>query len=73
MRRSGKSTLAEMLLRGEDFGYVNFDDDRLAWVKAEDLHRIEKAIYELFGDVEYFLFDEIHNVPGWELFVNRLR
>ena len=73
VRRSGKSTLAEMLLRGENFGYVNFDDDRLAWVKAEDLHRIEKAIYELFGEVEYFLFDEIHNVPGWELFVNRLR
>ncbi|BDC18651.1 ATP-binding protein [Acidianus sp. HS-5] len=73
VRRSGKSTLAEMILRGENFGYVNFDDDRLANVKVEDLHNIEKAIYELFGDVNYFLFDEIQNVPGWELFVNRLR
>ena len=73
VRRSGKSTLAELLLRGENFGYINFDDDRLAWVKVDDLHRLEKAIYELFGNVEYFLLDEIHNVPGWELFVNRLR
>jgi len=73
VRRSGKSTLAEMLLRNEDFGYVNFDDDRLAGIKVEDLHKLEKTIYELFGDVNYFLFDEIHNVEGWELFVNRLR
>jgi len=73
VRRSGKSTLAEMLLRNENFAYVNFDDDRLAGIKVEDLHKLEKAIYELFGDVNYFLFDEIHNVEGWELFVNRLR
>ncbi len=73
VRRSGKSTLAEMLLRGENFGYVNFDDDRLAGVKVGDLHEIEKFIYELFGEVEYFLFDEVHNVQGWELFVSRLR
>ncbi|BCU70023.1 ATP-binding protein [Stygiolobus caldivivus] len=73
VRRSGKSTLAETLLRGENFGYINFDDDRLAWVKVEDLHKLEKAVYELFGEVEYFLFDEIHNVNGWELFVSRLR
>ncbi|MBB5255125.1 ATP-binding protein [Sulfurisphaera ohwakuensis] len=73
VRRSGKSTLAEMLLRGENFGYVNFDDDRLAGIRVEDLHKLEKAIYELFGEVEYFLFDEIHNVDGWELFVSRLR
>nr|WP_155864419.1 ATP-binding protein [Acidianus infernus] len=73
VRRSGKSTLAEMLLRGENFGYINFDDDRLAGIKVEDLHKVEKAIYELFGEVEYFLFDEIQNVEGWELFVNRLR
>lgn len=73
VRRSGKSTLAEMLLRGENFGYVNFDDDRLAGIKVDDLYKLEKIIYELFGEVEYFLFDEIHNVKGWELFVSRSR
>ncbi|QGA68937.1 ATP-binding protein [Sulfolobus sp. E11-6] len=73
VRRSGKSTLAEILVREENFGYVNFDDERLAGIKSEDLQTLEKAIYELFGDVDYFLFDEIHNVEGWELFVSRLR
>ncbi|BCU67782.1 ATPase AAA [Sulfolobales archaeon HS-7] len=73
VRRSGKSTLAELLLRGENFGYVNFDDDRLVGIKVQDLHKLEKAIYELFGEVKYFLFDEVHNVEGWELFVSRLR
>ena len=65
--------MAETLLRGENFGYINFDDDRLAGIKVEDLHKVEKALYELFGEVEYLLFDEIHNVEGWELFVSRLR
>ncbi|WP_286188865.1 AAA family ATPase [Sulfolobus sp. S-194] len=73
IRRSGKSTLAEILLRGKDFGYVNFDDDRLAGIRVKDLHRLEKVIYKLFGEVEYFLFDKVHNVEIWELFVSRLR
>ncbi|BFH74657.1 ATP-binding protein [Sulfurisphaera javensis] len=73
VRRSGKSTLSQLLVRGSNYGYVNFDDERLYSLKAEDLSKVEKAIYELFGDVDYFLFDEIHNIPGWELFVNRLR
>jgi Predicted ATPase (AAA+ superfamily) len=40
---------------------------------VEDLSSLERHIYELQGDVEYFLLDEIHNVEGWELFVSRLR
>jgi len=71
VRRSGKSTLAEMLVRGLNYAYVDFSDDRLADVKS--FEEIEKAIYELFGNVEYFLFDEIHNFAGWERFVSRLR
>ncbi|AWR96126.1 AAA family ATPase [Acidianus sulfidivorans JP7] len=72
VRRSGKSTLAEMLVRGSNYAYVNFDDDRLLGVKS--FEEIERAIYELYGgEVDYFLFDEIHNFNGWELFVSRLR
>jgi predicted AAA+ superfamily ATPase len=62
-----------MLLRGENFGYINFDDDRLAGIKIEDLHKLEKAIYELFGEVEYFLLNEIQNVEGWKLFLTPSR
>jgi len=71
VRRSGKSTLAEMLVKGLNYAYVDFSDDRLVDVKS--FEEIEKAIYELFGNVDYFLFDEIHNFTGWERFITRLR
>nr|WP_252896972.1 AAA family ATPase [Metallosphaera hakonensis] len=43
-------------------------------VSTKDLRDLEQAIYEVYGtDVNYFVFDEIHNVKGWELFVTRLK
>ena len=75
VRRSGKSTLCHMALRdaGVKYGYVNFDDDRLASLKVEDLNLVLEAIYRVYGnDVRYLFFDEIQNVEGWHLFVNRL-
>jgi len=71
VRRSGKSTLAEMLVRDLNYAFVDFSDDRLVGIKS--FEEIEKAIYELFGEVDYFLFDEIHNFTGCEKFVTRLR
>ncbi|AAY81293.1 ATP-binding protein [Sulfolobus acidocaldarius] len=73
VRRSGKSTLAVMLLKGIKFSYVNFDDESLYGIRAEDLRGLEEAIYQVYGNVEYMVFDEIHNVKGWELFASRLR
>ncbi len=72
VRRAGKSVLARLALAGQDYAYVNFDDERLAWVTAEDLHRVEKAAGALWPSARVWLLDEIQNVPGWELFVNRL-
>ncbi|UCE74939.1 MAG: ATP-binding protein [Methanomassiliicoccales archaeon] len=73
VRRCGKSIFSYMLSKEHDFGYINFDDERLSGTKTEDLNRILEAFYELYGDVEYIVLDEIQNVPGWELFANRLR
>jgi predicted AAA+ superfamily ATPase len=54
------------------FGYTNFDDERLYGIKARELNSLLQAIYELEGeDIDLFLFDEIQNVPGWELFINK--
>ncbi len=73
-RRSGKSTLATLLLRDKKSGYLNFDDERLAGFCAKDFDVALQAFYELYGQgIEYFIFDEIQNVSGWELFANRLR
>ena len=74
VRRSGKSILSHLLMKNKHFGYVNFDDERLYGIEAHDLNKIVQAFYELYGsDLSYFIFDEIHNVNGWELFITRLR
>ena len=75
VRRSGKSTLCHKVLRdrGIKYGYVNFDDDRLASLKIDDLNAVLSCIYQLYGtNVQYLFMDEIQNVDGWYLFVNRL-
>ena len=75
VRRSGKSTLCHKVLleRGVRYGYVNFDDDRLADLKTEDLNTVLSCVYQLYGtDVLYLVLDEIQDVDGWYLFVNRL-
>lgn len=75
VRRSGKSTLCHMALRGRGvkYGYANFDDDRLYKLSVEDLNDVLETLYIIYGtDIEYLFFDEIQNVDGWHLFVNRL-
>lgn len=69
-RRAGKSVFALEMLRGFDFAYLNFDDERLTGVS--DYDDLIKAIRQVYGDTKYILFDEIQNVRNWELFVNRL-
>lgn len=73
VRRCGKSIFSYMLAKDGRFGYVNFDDERLVGTKTDDLNDILQAFYELYGDVEYVVLDEIQNVENWELFANRLR
>lgn len=75
VRRSGKSTLCHKVLleRSIRYGYVNLDDDRLADMKTEDLNTVLSCVYQLYGtDVPYLVLDEIQDVDGWYLFVNRL-
>lgn len=75
VRRSGKSTLCHKVLkeRSVRYGYANLDDDRLADMRVEDLNTLLSCLYQLYGtDVSYLFFDEIQNVDGWHLFVNRL-
>ena len=73
VRRCGKSVLSHCLLKDKNYGYINFDDERLIAVKAEDLNDFLETIREINPDFSYLLLDEIQNVRGWELFVNRLK
>lgn len=74
VRRSGKSTICEKVLREQigDFAYVNFDDERLVSLKTEELDLLLEALYRINGDFKYLFLDEIQNIDGWQLFVNRL-
>ncbi len=75
VRRSGKSTLCHKVLLEHDvrYGYANFDDDRLAGLQTEDLNTVLACIYQIYGtDIRHIFLDEIQDVEGWHLFVNRL-
>ena len=75
VRRSGKSTLCHnaLIRQGIKYAYVNLDDDRLLGMESSDLNTLLGCMYQLYGlDVKYLFFDEIQDVTGWHLFVNRL-
>ncbi len=73
VRRSGKSVLSWLLMRGKKFGYINFFDERLLGFSPEDFEKLVQAFHELYGDLDYFVFDEIQSVQGWERFISRMR
>ena len=74
VRRSGKSTLCYQVLKnnGVNFAYVDFDDERLVSLDASQLNDVLEILYKIYGDFQYLFLDEIQNVEGWHLFVNRM-
>lgn len=74
VRRSGKSTLCYQALqsKGLKFAYANFDDERLAGLEASQLNDVLEILFKVYGDFKYLFLDEIQNVEGWHLFVNRM-
>ena len=73
IRRCGKSVLSFKLLEGKKFAYVNFDDERLATIRTENLNDVLESCYEVYGELKYIFLDEVQNIAGWELFANRLQ
>ena len=71
-RRAGKSVFSLMLLRDHDFMYFDFDDEVLAVEGSIGTAELMKELHSAYGDIKTILFDEIQNLPAWELFVNRL-
>ena len=70
-RRAGKSIFSLHFLRKSTPAYANFDDERL--IKLKDYDELLKELHACYGSKKHLLFDEIQNLPGWELFVNRLQ
>ncbi len=74
VRRSGKSTLCFNALKKAkvQFAYANFDDERLEELGTQDLDKVLQILYKIYGKFDYLFLDEIQNIDGWPLFVNRL-
>lgn len=74
VRRCGKTTLCHQALRaaGVRYAYVNFDDELLARVRSDQLNDVLQAAYVVYGEFTHVFLDELQNIAGWELFVNRL-
>jgi hypothetical protein len=84
VRRSGKTylffhTIQRLLAQGvarSRLIYLNFEDDRLQPVRAEDLDLVVRCHREIFpetiGQRCYLFLDEVQSAPGWERWVRRL-
>jgi hypothetical protein len=80
IRQAGKSYMLykrarQMLDAGyqlEDMVYVNFDDERLMGMTADELDLILQAYQSVYNRTPVLFFDEIQNVEGWEHFARRL-
>lgn len=72
-RRAGKSVFALMLLREVPFIYFNFDDEIFISDNQVDTDELMKELHAVYGGINTILFDEVQNLPNWELFVERLK
>ncbi len=83
VRRSGKTyllfdTIRRLETQGVDRSrliYLNFEDDRLQPLRAEELDLVLRCHREVFPGAAsrcYLFLDEVQNVPGWERWVRRL-
>lgn len=80
VRQAGKSYLLyhrakQLIEAGHDIKemlFVNFDDERLIGMTADNLDLILQAYSSLFDLTPILFLDEIQNVEGWEHFARRL-
>jgi len=80
IRQAGKSYLlyqrAKQFLAAEhspsEICYINFDDERLLGMTAQELDAILKAYRSVYPHEPILFLDEIQNVVGWEHFARRL-
>ena len=81
LRRAGKSFLMfqhilSLIKSGEnsieDILYINFEDERISMIRAEELGDIIESYEELYDKRPIVFLDEIQNVDGWEKFARRL-
>lgn len=71
IRRCGKSTLLKLLMKEHKgkIAYFNFEDPRVYGFDVKDFNKLDEVIGT--KNTAYY-FDEIQNVPSWELYIRQL-
>lgn len=71
IRRCGKSTLMDQLKHRYKAGtaYFNFEDPRVHDFDVADFQKLDEVIGQ---KKKVYFFDEIQNVPSWEIYVRQL-
>lgn len=82
IRRAGKSytlyqDIQSKMVSGkanaDDFLYINFEDERIAPIQANELGLLLDAYWEMYDMKRPLIYlDEIQNIIGWEKFARRL-
>jgi len=73
IRRSGKSTLLkQFMLNSVKYHYFNFEDTRIFGFDMTDFEKLIDLFEEDNPDINNYYFDEIQNVPQWEIYVRTL-
>ena len=73
VRRCGKSTVLKQLMKQKNSLYfLSFEDLRLTDFEPQDFMKVEEVFHEEFKESKLFFFDEIQNIPGWEVFIRQL-
>jgi len=80
VRQAGKSYMLckrakQLVSQGhsiDEIVYIDFDDERLLGMKADDFDLILQVYNAIYANKPILFFDEIQNVEGWEHFARRL-
>ena len=73
VRRCGKSTLMHQIIKNiKNYNYFNFEDTRTVSFDVGDFQKLNDIFTEEYGNSNSYFFDEIQNVPRWEIFVRSM-
>lgn len=83
VRRSGKTSILYKMIEElresidpKNIVYINFEDDRLLGTTVSNLDDLIEGYFELYPEKRdekiYLFFDEVQNIPGWEVFIRRI-
>lgn len=77
IRRCGKSTLMRQIMaryeaQNASIAYFNFEDVRIFGFEVSDFAKLDAIMHQDGKQYAAYFFDEIQNVPSWELFIRQL-